>query len=126
MASPRAKYSQSARTVIAAVAMATTQVGVNNTRPTTTGINTSAVATRFQVMNRNSSRNLPRPRGRRNQQPDFIIAVDVQIAQRVGGREDRSIQKESVSGRRIWGCRCRRSGVRASGSRGGLGGGGRG
>src|ERR1700739_2069892 len=50
IASPNAKYSQSASTVITAVATATAHVGVNNTNPTTTGINTSAVATRFQVM----------------------------------------------------------------------------
>src|SRR5882672_3303129 len=50
IASPNAKYSQSASTVITAVATATTHVGVNNTIPTTTGINTSAVATRFQVI----------------------------------------------------------------------------
>src|ERR1700747_2422598 len=50
MASPNAKYSQSASTVTTAVAIATTHVGVNSTKPTTTGINTSAVATRFQVI----------------------------------------------------------------------------
>ena len=37
IASPNAKYSQSANTVITAVAIATTHVGVNNTNPTTTG-----------------------------------------------------------------------------------------
>src|SRR5260370_25538397 len=60
-APPNAKYSQSASTVITAVATATTQVGVNNTIPTTTGINTNAVATRFQVMQTVLTGRLPTP-----------------------------------------------------------------
>src|SRR5713101_8065277 len=50
IASPNAKYSQSASTVITAVAT-----------PTTTGINTSAVATRFQVMQTVLAGRLPTP-----------------------------------------------------------------
>src|SRR5260370_3374363 len=61
IASPNAKYSQSASTVITAVAIATTHVGVNNTIPTTTGINTSAVATRFHVMQTVLTGRLPTP-----------------------------------------------------------------
>jgi len=52
MASPRAKYSRRARMVMAAVAMATAQVGVKRTIATTAGIRTAAVATRFQVIER--------------------------------------------------------------------------
>src|SRR6266436_5686038 len=61
IASPNAKYSQSASTVITAVATATTAVDVNNTNPTTTGISTSAVATRFQVMQTVLTGRLPTP-----------------------------------------------------------------
>src|SRR5882762_7545661 len=61
IASPNAKYSQSANTVITAVATATAHVGVNNTVPATTGINTSAVATRFQVMQTVLTGRLPNP-----------------------------------------------------------------
>src|SRR6267378_8304563 len=61
IASPNAKYSQSANTVITAVAMATAHVGANSTNPTTTGINTSAVATRFQVMQTVLTGRLPTP-----------------------------------------------------------------
>src|SRR5580692_8044927 len=61
IASPSAKYSQSASTVITAVTTATAHVGVNNTNPTTTGINTSAVATRFQVMQTVLTGRLPTP-----------------------------------------------------------------
>src|SRR5271169_5507690 len=61
IASPNAKYSHNASTVIAAVATATTHVGVNSTIPTTTGINTSAVATRFQVIQTVLIPTIPRP-----------------------------------------------------------------
>src|SRR6266704_2358755 len=50
MASPRAKYSNSANRVTRARVIATIAVGPHNTRPTTTGISTAAVATRFQVI----------------------------------------------------------------------------
>src|SRR5258705_1581727 len=61
IASPNAKYSQSASTVITAVATATAAVDANNTSRTTTGINTSAVATRFQVMQTALTGRLPTP-----------------------------------------------------------------
>src|SRR5882757_7570163 len=61
IASPNAKYSQSANTVITAVATATAAVDANSTNPTTTGINTSAVATRFQVMQTVLTGRLPTP-----------------------------------------------------------------
>src|SRR3954447_19180118 len=56
MASPIEKYSTIARIVTIANAAATHAVGANNTSPTTTGINTTAVATRFQVIKRGSPR----------------------------------------------------------------------
>src|SRR5260370_6936506 len=54
MASPRAKYSNSASRVTKATARATIAVGPHNTRPTTTGISTAAVATRFHVIEEES------------------------------------------------------------------------
>src|ERR1700722_6657184 len=50
MASPSAKYSKSARNITSANTNATTMVEAQSTRLTTTGINTAAVATLFQVM----------------------------------------------------------------------------
>src|SRR5216683_101786 len=54
MASPRAKYSNSASRVTKATARATIAVEPHNTRPTTTGISTAAVATRFHVIEEES------------------------------------------------------------------------
>src|SRR5579864_2868573 len=56
MAPPSEKYSNSANKITSAKATATHAVEPHNTMPTTTGINTAAVATRFQVMNGGSSR----------------------------------------------------------------------
>src|ERR1035438_8211499 len=50
MASPRAKYSRRARTVMRAVAMATTAVELRRTMATTAGVRMAAVAMRFQVI----------------------------------------------------------------------------
>src|SRR6202051_3546610 len=50
MASPNAKYSKSASNITSASTSATTMVEPHKTRLTTTGINTAAVATLFQVM----------------------------------------------------------------------------
>src|ERR1700722_9918299 len=50
MASPSTKYSKSASSITSAITSATTMVEPQSTRPTTTGINTAAVATLFQVM----------------------------------------------------------------------------
>src|ERR1700686_5345278 len=49
IASPSAKYSKSARSITSASTSATTMVEPHKTRLTTTGINTAAVATLFQV-----------------------------------------------------------------------------
>src|SRR3989442_10473279 len=57
MASPRAKYSNSASRVTKATARATIAVEPHNTRPTTTGISTAAVATRFHVIEEESPEN---------------------------------------------------------------------
>src|ERR1700686_1159218 len=54
MASPSAKYSQRASTIISPIASATSDVAHHSTTPTTIGINTTAVATRFQVMEKES------------------------------------------------------------------------
>src|SRR5271165_3068025 len=59
MASPSAKYSNSARSITSARARVTTVVGAQSTRATTTGINTAAVAIRFQVMKGESREMLP-------------------------------------------------------------------
>src|SRR6266852_8611188 len=53
MASPSAKDSKSANRIMSASASATHAVEPHNTIPTTKGISTAAVATRFQVMNLN-------------------------------------------------------------------------
>src|ERR1700740_1437018 len=50
MASPRAKYSQRARTVKRATAMATAQIGVKRTMAIATGMRAGAVRTRVQVI----------------------------------------------------------------------------
>src|SRR6266478_2121478 len=60
MASPRAKYSNSASTMISASARATQAVDAHNTSPTTNGIKTTAVATRFQVIAKESPRHTAR------------------------------------------------------------------
>src|SRR5260370_41870597 len=54
MASPSAKYSTSASSVTSATASETIAVELPSTRPTTNGIKTTAVATRFQVIDRES------------------------------------------------------------------------
>src|SRR5260370_28269263 len=54
MASPSAKYSNSASSVTSATASATIAVEPHTTKPTTNGINTAAVATRFQVIEKES------------------------------------------------------------------------
>src|ERR1700720_830887 len=54
MASPSAKYSHRARTIIRPIASATQAVAHHSTTPTTIGISTTAVATRFQVMEKES------------------------------------------------------------------------
>src|ERR1700732_1922012 len=54
MASPSAKYSNSASTTISASTSATHAVEPHSTSPTTNGIKTTAVATRFQVMEKES------------------------------------------------------------------------
>src|SRR6266404_4415757 len=54
MASPSAKYSNSASTIISASTSATHAVEPHSTSPTTNGIKTTAVATRFQVMKKES------------------------------------------------------------------------
>src|SRR5713226_2887343 len=50
MASPSAKYSNSASSVTSATATASNAVDPHKTIPTANGINTAAVATRFQVI----------------------------------------------------------------------------
>src|SRR5579859_3826866 len=50
MASPRAKYSNKASKMTRAMPTASIAVEPHNTRPTTHGIRTKAVATRFQVI----------------------------------------------------------------------------
>src|ERR1700741_3350967 len=60
MASPSAKYSNSASTIIKASARASHAVEAHSTSPTTTGIRTTAVATRFQVMKRKSPQHTAR------------------------------------------------------------------
>src|SRR5437870_5061980 len=50
IASPKAKYSNSASIVTNPTASATIAVDPHSTIPTTNGINTTAVATRFQVI----------------------------------------------------------------------------
>src|SRR5258707_7439540 len=57
IASPSAKYSNSASTIISASASATHAVEPHSTRPTTNGIKMTAVATRFQVMEKESPPN---------------------------------------------------------------------
>src|SRR5690242_3770542 len=54
MASPRAKNSKSARRMTSAMPRATKAVEPKNTSATTAGINTTAVATRFQVIEMDS------------------------------------------------------------------------
>src|SRR6266581_6140631 len=54
MASPRAKYSNSASRVTRARAIATIAVEPHNTIPTANGISTAAVATRFHVIEEES------------------------------------------------------------------------
>src|SRR5262249_36075121 len=54
MASPSEKYSSMARIVTTPKATATQAVEANNTKTTTNGIRTTAVATRFQVITRGS------------------------------------------------------------------------
>src|SRR5271170_1341411 len=54
MASPRVKNSKSASRITRAVPMATNAVEPHSTRPTTHGIRTAAVATRFQVIEKGS------------------------------------------------------------------------
>src|SRR5258708_30333544 len=58
MASPSAKYSNSASSVTSATASATIAVEPHNTKPTTNGISTAAVATRFQVIEKESPQKL--------------------------------------------------------------------
>src|SRR5229473_5370928 len=62
IASPSAKYSNSASTIIRASASATHAVEPHSTSPTTNGINTTAVATRFQVIWKESPRRTARRR----------------------------------------------------------------
>src|SRR5712664_3727214 len=75
IASPSAKYSNSASSVTRATASATIAVEPHTTKPTTNGISTAAVATRFQVIEKESpeksqasshhiERNKSRPRRR--------------------------------------------------------------
>src|SRR5260370_28507076 len=54
MASPKAKYSKSASSVTNATANATIAVEPHKTIPTANGISTAAVATRFQVIEKES------------------------------------------------------------------------
>src|SRR6267143_5058652 len=54
IASPKAKYSNNASNVTSPTASATIAVDPHNTIPTTNGINTPAVATRFQVIEMDS------------------------------------------------------------------------
>src|SRR6266436_3620859 len=57
IASPKAKYSNSASIVTSATARASSAVDPHSTIPTTNGINTTAVATRFQVIEKDSPEN---------------------------------------------------------------------
>src|SRR6266849_1324175 len=59
MASPSAKYSKSASRVTSATASASRAVEPHKTIPTAKGISTAAVATRFQVIERESPENSP-------------------------------------------------------------------
>src|SRR5207245_9266866 len=61
MASPSAKYSKSASSVTRAMANETNAVEPDSTRPTTIGINTAAVTTRFQVIEKDSPENTQAP-----------------------------------------------------------------
>src|SRR6266478_9686830 len=54
IASPKAKYSNNASNVTSPTASATIAVDPHNTIPTTNGINTTAVATRFRVIEKES------------------------------------------------------------------------
>src|SRR5713226_2449669 len=58
IASPSAKYSKSASSITSAVASATIAVEPHKASPTTNGINTTAVATRFQVIEMDSPEKL--------------------------------------------------------------------
>src|SRR5712692_346139 len=58
IASPRAKYSNNASMVTRATASATIAVEPHTTKPTTNGISTAAVATRFQVIEKESPQKL--------------------------------------------------------------------
>src|ERR1700676_4754309 len=60
IASPSAKYSKTASTIISASTSATHAVDAHKTMPTTNGIRTAAVAPRFQVMKKESPPNCRR------------------------------------------------------------------
>src|SRR5712664_2336978 len=57
MASPSAKYSNSASMTTSATPSARMAVEPHNTRPTTNGISTAAVTTRFHIIERQSPAN---------------------------------------------------------------------
>src|SRR6267378_2519236 len=79
MASPSAKYSKSASSVTSATARATIAVEPHTTKPTTNGIKTTAVATRFQVIEKESlqklqasSHHIERNKSRKRSRTDIL------------------------------------------------------
>src|SRR2546425_8181463 len=81
MASPRAKYSNSANSVTNATASAMIAVEAHKTRPTTKGISTTAVATRFHVIEEESPE--------KEQASSHHIEWNKSRSRRKGSEEDR-------------------------------------
>src|SRR6266705_1617224 len=108
MASPRAKYSNSASRVASATARATIAVEPHNTRPTTTGISTAAVATRFHVIGEESPE--------KEQASSHHIEWNKSRSRRKGSDQRRRINDSPhapASREQLRFRGCRRSGVRA-------------
>src|SRR6202158_6061871 len=83
MASPSAKYSKSASSVTRATASATIAVNPPTTKPTTNGIKTTAVATRFQVIEKESpqklqasSHHIERNKSRKRSRTDILVCAN--------------------------------------------------
>src|SRR5215467_5415678 len=86
MASPRAKYSKSVSIGWRATAIATTAVEPHSTKATTTGMRIAAVATRFQVTGRSTSRGHPPPGMRCGKQT-------LRITQSASGSQQRQLSR---------------------------------
>src|ERR1700682_2302400 len=83
MASPSAKYSKSASSVTRATASATIAVEPHTTKTTTNGIKTTAVATRFQVIGKESpqklqasSHHIERNKSRKRSRTDILVCAN--------------------------------------------------